>query len=445
MDKNLNNETEKRLGLNGLFVVLTLLVLYGISCTAIKSWQIYTDEFFGVIELGLCSLVVSALWIFMYWFLDRIKHESLKMTVLTFFLGVVAYLSGKGVLEWIIGTEVSVLMENIWLPVVSFFLVFTFIVVKLRSFDELVDSFIYGGFLGTGIAFASCMTEFVHYTSLDGQFVIIELITRISVHAAVCSLAGFLIHQALLKKKILRLILSVVLMTLLFTIDYCVEQIFLKNIELVGITILPVLVSVVFAALLVAVVVLLIHRILKRGELDAASLTLPSNRATAVIMVTMLVLFLGYAFSLRYSEFKTEKFVSSNGEWSFSLPKGFSCVEERSNTSSFNFDIPTGNVFYKNKNGSINLYLFYDADTDLVKIIDPLKLGSENGWDISVGFNSFVADDSYGNPFMLYQKTYKIKKGENELLIDVFSDQKEDEEANRAVRVLIRTLEAKND
>ena len=236
------NETEKRLGLNGIFVVVALLVLYGISCTVVKSWQIYTDEFFGVIELGIISLVISAIWLFMYWFLDRIQHESIKMTLLTFLLGAVAYLSSKGVLDWIIGKEISVFMENIGLPVFSFFIIFVFIVVKMQSFDELVDSFIYGGFLGTGIAFASCMTEFIHYGSLDGQFVIIELITRISVHAAICSLIGFLIHQSLLGKKVIRLVLSIVLMTLLFSADYDVEQIFLKNVTFAEIKVLPVLV-----------------------------------------------------------------------------------------------------------------------------------------------------------------------------------------------------------
>ncbi|MBQ8012894.1 MAG: hypothetical protein IJ257_00660 [Treponema sp.] len=439
------NETEKRLGLNGIFVVVALLVLYGISCTVVKSWQIYTDEFFGVIELGIISLVISAIWLFMYWFLDRIQHESIKMTLLTFLLGAVAYLSSKGVLDWIIGKEISVFMENIGLPVFSFFIIFVFIVVKMQSFDELVDSFIYGGFLGTGIAFASCMTEFIHYGSLDGQFVIIELITRISVHAAICSLIGFLIHQSLLGKKVIRLVLSIVLMTLLFSADYEVEQIFLKNVTFAEIKVLPVLVSVAFASALVGIVVLLIHKSLKKSEVARDSLRIPQTRVASIIMLVMTLLFLSYALVIRHDEFRTEKFVSSNGKWTFSLPVGFSCVEETSNDSIFDFDIPTGNVFYKNKNGSINLYLFYDANTEMIKITKPLSLGSENGWDISVAFNSFVAEDSFMNPYMLYQKTYQIKKGDSELLVDVFSDKQQDEEAERAARILIRTLEAKND
>ena len=255
MDKNLSGKTEKRISLNGLFVIIALLALYGVSCTAIKSWQIYTDEFWGIIELGIFSTIISAIWIFMYWFLDRIKHESLKMTVLTFFLGEAAYLSGKGILNWIVGKESFALMENIGLPVFAFFLIFTFVVVKLSSFDELVDSFIYGGFLGTGIAFSACMTEFVNFKSLDGQFVIIELITRIPVYAAICSFSGFLIHQSLLRKRIVRLILAVLVMIMLFALNYGIEQFFLKDISFAGIKILPVLISIAFATVLVLAVV----------------------------------------------------------------------------------------------------------------------------------------------------------------------------------------------
>ena len=444
-NKKSTNETEKRLGLNGIFVVVTLLALYGISCTVVKSWQIYTDEFFGVIELGIFSVVVSAIWLFMYWFLDCVQHESIKMTLLTFLLGAVTYLASKGVLDWIISTEISVFMENIGLPVFSFFIIFVFIIVKMQSFDELVDSFIYGGFLGTGIAFAVCMTEFVHFNSLDGQYVIIELITRISVYAAICSLGGFLIHQALLRKKIIYQILSIILMAILFVFNSICEQICTLNVKVAEFEILPVLASIVFTSVLVAVVVILIHRILKKGEFDTDSLKVPQTRTVSIIMLVMTVLFLAYALVIRYEEFRTTKFVSSNEKWTFCLPVGFSCIEETSSDSIFDFAEPTGNVFYKSKYGSINIYLFYDAKNEMEKISDSYSLGAEKGWAISVTENNFVAGYSSRNPYMMYQRTYRIKKGENLLLIDVFSDKKDDSEANRAARILIRTLEAKND
>ena len=79
------------------------------------------------------------------------------------------------------------------------------------------------------------------------------------------------------------------------------------------------------------------------------------------------------------------------------------------------------------------------------KLENPFPLSSENGWDISLQYNQFIARDSYSNPFIMYQTTYSIKKGDESVLIDVFSDTKRDSEAERAVRILIRTLEAKND
>ena len=440
MDKN--KETGKRLGLNGLAVVAALLVLYGISCTVVKSWQIYTDEFSGTLELCGSSLLISAIWLALYWFLDRVQHESLKMTVLTFSLGSVAYISSKTVLDWFIGSNISVFMENIGLPVLSFFIVFVFFAIRFQSFDELVDSFIYGGFTGVGIAFAACMTEFLHYTSLDGQFVIISLITKIAVHAAICSLAGFMIHQALLKKKTVKIIISLIAMAVLFALDYIVEQIMMSDLSFAGIKILPVLIAAVFALVLLAVVVILVGVTLKKDLNGESSLELPASSAPAILTCILAVLFVGFALCVRYNTYKTSEFVSSNQKWSFSLPQDWSEVQEKTNDSIFDFDIPTGNVFYKNETGSINLYLFYDSKEELE---NPVPLSSENGWDISLQYNQFIARDSYSNPFIMYQTTYSIKKGDESVLIDVFSDTKRDSEAERAVRILIRTLEAKND
>ena len=440
MDKN--KETGKRLGLNGLAVVAALLVLYGISCTVVKSWQIYTDEFSGTLELCGSSLLISAIWLALYWFLDRVQHESLKMTVLTFSLGSVAYISSKTVLDWFIGSNISVFMENIGLPVLSFFIVFVFFATRFQSFDELVDSFIYGGFTGVGIAFAACMTEFLHYTSLDGQFVIISLITKIAVHAAICSLAGFMIHQALLKKKTVKIIISLIAMAVLFALDYIVEQIMMSDLSFAEIEIIPVLIAAVFALVLVGIVVILVHRTLKKDVNGENSLEIPVSSVPAIITCVLVVLFIIFALVVRKDIYKNTKFESNNQKYTFNLPQGWSEVEETSNESIFNFDIPTGNVFYKNETGSINLYLFYDSKE---KLENPFPLSSENGWDISLQYNQFIARDSYSNPFIMYQTTYSIKKGDESVLIDVFSDTKRDSEAERAVRILIRTLEAKND
>jgi len=457
MDKELNRTTEKKLGLNGLLVVVALMVLYALSCTVVKSWQIYTDEFTGVIHLCVSSLVISAIWLFMYWFLDRLQHESVKITLLSFLLGVLAYVSTKNIVCWFIADEAAAFFDNVAFPVFSFFVVFVFVVVRFSSFDELVDSFIYGGFVGTGIAFAACMSEFVKYESLDGQFLIIELITRLSVYAAICSLAGFLIHQSLLRKKTLKLILTVIAMIILFTMDYLVEQVLISNVAYANISILPVLISALFAIVLVCIVVFLVRRTLRKENIE--SLELSKMKSPFVILVIFILFFLVFALSIRYDMYRTEKFNSADNKWSFELPKGFVSVEEKNSDSIFNFDVPTGKIFYKNATGSINLYVFYDGDKAVEEIFSDVETAINNfavqnpvnGWNVSVLHNQFVTQDSDSNDFILYQTTYSVfktdkdEKLENKILVDVFSDKKNDKEVEKTVRTLIRTLEAKND
>ena len=145
----------------------------------------------------------------------------------------------------------------------------------------------------------------------------------------------------------------------------------------------------------------------------------------------------------------TIRFISPDGNWTFDLPKKFSEVKETKSESIFNFEEETGEVFYKNEFGSINLYIYYDAKKAIEDLYVSYKIEDNvrkvNGWDVSVSSNSFLAEDSYSNPYMLYQKSYYLKKGNKEVLIDTFSDKEDDEEAKKAARTLIRTLEAKNE
>ena len=437
-------EVEKKLGLNGLAVVIVLFGLYGISCTAIQSWQIYMNDFAGRIELGLCALVISAIWLALYWFLDRLRHESVKITVFTFCLGVIAYVCCKSVLDWIIGDIISEFMEHIGIPVCSFFFIFVFVVVRLRSFDELVDAFIYGGFVGTGIAFAACMTDFMHYDSFDGQFIIIALITNIAVYAAICSLSGCMMHRALLKQKSLHLVLSLVVMATLFTVHYIFGQLTMTHLAYAKITILPVLIAASFAIVLVIVVVILIHRILKKDAIDSESSAVPETTRSpvAIIAAVLAMFFLGGAWYVRYDVYRTKQFVSVDKKWSFVLPANWSEKEETVDDSIFNFAIPTGNVCYTNESGSIMMYLFFDAQKELAH---PLRKNHIYGWDVTLGYDQCIATDSYDRPFVLYQTSYVLKKDDDTIFVDVFTDKEADTEAMRAARLLIKSLEAKHD
>ena len=440
------NGIEKKLGLNGLAVLAALMILYGISCTAVQSWQLYMDDFAGIIELLLLSLVISALWLGMYWYLDRVRRESIKMTLLSFLLGASAYITCRTGVGWIAGKGNFPLLENICIPVFSFFVIFVSIVLLFPSFDELVDSFIYGAFVGTGIAFAACMTAFTRYNSLDGQFVIIELITRISVYAAIGALTGFLLHQSLVKRKWVFVFVSLAVMAALLYLDFIIENHFLGQVATAGFTLIPVLISAAFAVLLLAVVVVFIHHILGRGEVDTDSLNLSRSRAIPLGTAVLAVLLAVFALGIRSRQCRTGKFVSADGNWTFRLPANFSATEETVQGSIFSFDASESRTFYTNDSASIKLYVFSDTEPEFG---NPSDIRSAYGWQVSSQTVPFVSEDSYAQPCIMYQTSlYMQKEGtedERTLLVDVFSSRKNDAELARTLRIFMKTLEARND
>jgi hypothetical protein len=440
MGKSFHNETEKRLCLNGFFVVAALLALYGVSCLVAKSWQIHTDDFGGIIEIAVCSLAVSAIWLSLYWFLDRIKHESLRMTLDTFLLGIASYTAGRGMLFWFVGENIPAMIESVFLPGFSFFIVFMFVVVKFDSFDEFVDAFIYGGFLGTGIAFASCMSRFSHYRSFDGQFVILTLITNISVYAAICSLSGFLLHQSALRKKYFRFVLFVLAMFSLFALNQAVIQILIKDLSYADLKILPVLIAVAFAVVLVSVVVFLIHKVLSAEETGAIKFEAISVSSIPHFVAFCLSAFvLVCAFSARFGSLRTDSFVSPDEKWSFELPYGWRFVSDSSKTSIFEFSSSNEDSYYKNASGTVSMHVVFDSEKS-VGADDSSACETEYGWRMAVCTNSFLSEDSLNNPVVVHQKTYRLGRGGCRILVDTYSNSEADREEERAVRIFMKTL-----
>lgn len=438
MDKNL----EKKVSVSGIVAIIVLFALYAVSCFVDTSWQIHTDDFWGPAELILVSFAVSVIWLALYWFLDRIKHESVTATFTTFFLGVAAYILGKVISNWLLGDEAPPFIDNMVLPLFSFYFVFVFFVTKSESFDELVDSFIYGGFTGTGIAFSSCIMGFMTWHTFDGQFVIVSLITRISVYAAICSLSGFMVHQALLKKKTLRLVLSLVIAALLFVLNSIAEQVLEGSLRFSSSEFIQVLIAAAFALALVSVVVIRIHLILKKDSEDSDFRIAEPLKSVFVIAAVFVVFFFGIELFLRHQLFRTEKFVSPDGKWTYSLPSEY--YEEYAETEGSVFNLSasesTGPVFYMTQSGPINLYFYFDAEIDENQLLYMQDV--EYGWQQSSVVNQFVENDRFGNPYIVYQQTFFLKKGETTVLADTYSDKKFDVEVERALRLFMKTLEA---
>lgn len=434
-----DDRIEKKIGFNGILVMLALIVLYGLSCTAIKSWQIYLDDFMGIIETGLFSLIISAFWLAMYWFLDRLQHESIKMTFLAFILGAMSYLSFYGWTEWFVGSSISHIIFSVGLPVVSFFAVFVLVVMRFESFDELVDSFIYGGFVGTGIAFAVCMSSFVKYESLDGQFLIIELITKISVYAAICSLSGFVVHQTLLHHKT-TLIIPVIVSLLFFALYNVIDAAMMRNVATAGIKFLPVLIAICFSAVLTSSVIILIRlTLMQEAKTDSAQTHIAISSVSLITICVLAGSLLIFALCLRYEACRTVTFSSADANVRFRLPVGFFEKQENSGNSIFTIGSMEERTVYKKDN--IKIYIS-SSEQNAPKYSSPYQ---QYGWNISSKTSQFADKNASGVNMIVYQTSYCLNKGETNLVIDILTDTYIDSQTNRAFRILVKSLEVSHE
>ena len=144
---------------------------------------------------------------------------------------------------------------------------------------------------------------------------------------------------------------------------------------------------------------------------------------------------------MRYNAYKTESYVSADGNWTFELPYYFYAAEETTKDAIFTFEIPTETVFYRNQTGSVKLYLSYDTEKNVKHM---LNVGSEYGWNVFVDYDQFITKDYRSKPMMLYQKIYYLQKGVDSIVIDAFTEEKYDTDALYAIRILMKTLERKD-
>lgn len=222
---------KSKIFLNGIAAVVALLVLYIVAILLPAGWYVYQSDFAGIIVTGLFALAISEIWLSLYWYMDRLQREPLQAILLTFFCSGAIYIAAIMLYGWISGSSAlspySFLEEAVSdsiLPVCVSYLIFVFYTVHLKNFDEMVDSFIYGACSGIGIACVRCMAEFVQYESVSVLFLILELITRISVYAATCSLFGWILHRTLLSHKNIFALLGAVCIILFFRIESAIER-----------------------------------------------------------------------------------------------------------------------------------------------------------------------------------------------------------------------------
>lgn len=439
--ESFNKSAEIRISVNGLISVAALFALYGISCLVPGSAQIYNSDFFGIVTLLMCALAISAAWVAIYWFLDRLQREPVKAVLLIFFGSVCFYIVCQTLFAWIAGTNSIGPIQNVVIPLVSFYAVFSFYTVRLKSFDELVDSFIYGAFSGVGIGFASCMMEFLTYDSMSFKFVMLELVTRISVYAAIFALAGFLLHQALLRHSGRRRLIAIAAMFVLLVLDVFVERAFSKNLVYANARIIPVLISFCFVCAQALVVGTLIHRMIKKEESGQAVLVGTPDAAPKKSVAALAVLAVLCAFCVRAALFETTKFSADDDKYNFRLPVDYERRVEATGNSIFDIGGSEGTEYFSN--GTENIYLYFDIDkTKLQSLGNPSYYLYK--WGVIEEKHIYTSQDD-GETKVVFQTAFLLKKGKRCFVIDVYSSVQDDSAARNAVRMIAKTLEANND
>ena len=441
--ENSNKNAELKISVNCLISVAALFALYGIASRLIPDGaQIYNSDFWGIVTLLVWALAISAGWIAIYWFLDRLQREPVKAVAITFVGSICFYIVCQTLFAWITGTNSIAPIQNVVIPLVSFYCVFSFYTVRLKSFDELVDSFIYGAFAGVGIGFASCMMEFVAYDSMSLKFVILTLVTRISVYAAIFALAGFLLHQSLLRHSGLRRFVAIAVMFGLLVLDVFVEDVFSKNIHYANVQLIPVFISFCFVCLQALAVGILIYRTIKKeenstlGVLVGTPYDAPKKSVAALAALAVLC-----ALFVRGALFATTKFSADDDKYNFRLPVDYERRVEASEGSIFDLGEAAGNEYFSN--GTENVYLYFDIDRAKIQSLGDPAYYLYN-WGVLEEKHAYASQEN-GETNVVFQTAFLLRKGKRCFIVDVYSSVQDDSAARNAVRMIAKTLEVNND
>ncbi|MBQ9538845.1 MAG: hypothetical protein IJU95_06210 [Treponema sp.] len=428
-------DVEKRVGLNGFSAIAILAALYGLSRLFPSAWQIYSSDFSGIIVLLLVALAVSALWLTLYWLLDRLQHEHWTDVVSSFLYSAAAYIALSVAATWVTGSGQPTLLSGVIIPTFTFYMVFSTYIIRKDAFDEIVDSLIYGGFSGTGIAFAICMIDFCGYETTSVRFMLAELITKSSVYAAACSLSGFLLHQLLLRRSRLLESVPVVLLAVLLAIETWAERQLDRNLSWSSLDVMPLAVSFVFVLLVVSLAVFLIHKVLNHEEKKTGGKAMEAVRASKSLMFVCAAIVMLSAFFVRWQGNKTVSF--EDGGYRFALPDGFERRVETSGNSLFAFAGQKEDVFYAKS--PLKLYLSF-GEYELEDISGELSFSPVHGWKIFEQQNQYIDADSRS---VRFQYSYKLEKNGKKITVDIYSPLQDVSAARNTVRSFARSLEEK--
>ncbi|MCR5400945.1 MAG: hypothetical protein K6E78_05045 [Treponema sp.] len=321
------NKLLKNILRTGIVSACLCLVLFLCAYIFLGKIQLNSFSLAGSLVTLLTTLVISFLWLVCYWLLDSIKHEPLSNVASAFLAGFFVQFALQTVFNRFLISSMFAsgnfralfFVKDAFIAALSFYTAFWLYVGRLREFDEEVDNLIYGGFTGIGIAAAICLNQFYNIPSLNMQFVVVILLTRIALCSSLCALAGILSTKA---KKNWQLALSALVIPAIYYLESLIHLLLRKNLSVSQHKIQELLIPLIFVLVLFALIVFIILRTAAKNKENEENYKFPVKKM-GLVSAVLLVISICLVCLIQLDSNRGIKITSENAKISLKIPASF--------------------------------------------------------------------------------------------------------------------------
>ena len=358
------------------------IIFYVLSFTKICTIELEISNFSSCFILFMIMIFMASFWIFTYWNMDKIKKEPCKSILHTFCSALFIHFFMLSIFDRIFASAVQPELPHFWLlkfvllPILSIYIVFDLYVFRLASFDEFIDSMIYGGFTGIGIGCAIFLNEVLAFESLNVRYLIQILIVRLLICSSVCALSGFLVYKLRNVKKLFYMIVSIVVMLVIFLLDFFLDSVIDKNIRLAQFDILRFAVPFVLTIIVYIITAVFIAKNISK-EHELAQKNPVFYKIYGIVLIAAIIT---YCFVFQCQLNKTVRFFSNDGCWSFELPADFSEIKNKHSIVSL-FEKADESLYQEFSDKEMCVYITF---ADSQKLLLPTGGNTYNlrGWEV---------------------------------------------------------------
>lgn len=373
----------KKVVYSALYSFLVAIIFYLLSFIKICKLSISLNSFTGIFLSLLISLCISSFWIFTYWNIDTQQKEPVNAILKTFVITLLihffllylfekSFQSSEGKASGILA-----LLKYVLIPIFTIYVVFVFSVFQMPSFDESVDSLIYGGFVGVGLGSAYFLNEIFLLDTVSIQYLIQSLVIRIFLCSSVCALTGLLFNKMRISSKLHHLVFLIIILFVVFSIYCILDNIIETNILVAQFDNLRFIVSVFLSFIIFVLTIILIS---KKINISFSETTKYGKLFSHIFGILIFLIIIINCFYIQNQMNKTVRYFSPDKNWSFELPDTFTEEKQASDFSTI-FDKAESKTYQKYTNKKCTIYISFNVAQ---RKLDLLSSASKkiHGWTI---------------------------------------------------------------